>query len=181
MKTTPSLPQSDIQVNPSNPDVAIPTRFDISADSSEVTDNKTGRIWRRCPEGMTSSTSGCTGVAAAYTWDQALALVKHEAMSTGKAWRLPFANELSSLVDTSVRNPTINTAVFPMKWPTHKSHFWSTEPANDNSSFAWGISFYDGKVDYHQKGDSGRIRLVRTGPFAVPIDATGAVENSVYP
>lgn len=180
MKTTP-LPLSDIEVKPGNPDVAIPPRFEISADGSEVTDNKTGRIWRRCPEGMQTIATGCTGVAAAYTWDQSLVLAKHEAMSTGKAWRLPFANELSSIVDASVRNPSINTAVFPMKWPTPAAHFWSTEPAADNSSFAWGISFYDGKVDYHQKGESGRVRLVRTGQLAVPIDATGAVENSVYP
>ena len=181
MKTTTSLPQSDIQTKPSSPDMTIPPRFEILTDGSEVTDNKTGRIWRRCPEGMLTTTTGCSGVATAYTWDQAQALAKHEAMSTGKAWRLPFANELSSIVDTSVRNPAINTAIFPMKWPTPAAHFWSIEPAKDNSSFAWGVSFYDGKVDFHQRGDGGRVRLVRTGQLAVPIDATGAVENSVYP
>ncbi len=181
MTTTTSLPPSDIQANLDNPNGAIPPRFEISADGSEVTDNKTGRIWRRCPEGMVMTATGCTGVATAYTWDQALALAKHEAMSTGTAWRLPFANELSSIVDTGVRNPAIDTTVFPMKWPTPAAHFWSIEPAKDNSSFAWGVSFYDGKVDFHQRGDSGRVRLVRTGQFAVPIDATGAVENSIYP
>ncbi|MEO6423277.1 MAG: DUF1566 domain-containing protein [Candidatus Nitrotoga sp.] len=181
MKTTTSLPNSDIQAKPSDPDLAMPNRFDISADGSEVTDNKTGRIWRRCPEGMTTIANACTGVAGSYTWDQAQALAKHEAMSTGKAWRLPFANELSSIVDMSVRNPAINTDIFPMKWPTPAAHFWSIEPAKDNSSFAWGVSFYDGKVDFHQRGDGGRVRLVCTGQFAVPINASGDVENSVYP
>lgn len=180
METT-SPSQNDTQAKQDNPDGTIPPRFEISADGHEVTDNKTGRIWRRCPEGMQITPSGCTGMATAFTWDQALALAKHEAMSTGVAWRLPFANELASIVDSSVRNPSINTKVFPMKWPTPAAHFWSVEPAKDNSSFAWGVSFYDGKVDFHQRGESGRVRLVRTGQFAVPIDATGAVENSIYP
>ena len=50
-----------------------------------------------------------------------------------------------------------------------------------NTSFAWGVSFYDGKVDYYQKGDSGRVRLVRNGETPVPIDPTGAVKDSRYP
>ena len=110
MKTTTSLPLNDNQAEQGNPDVAIPARFDISEDGSEVTDNKTGRICRRCPEGMMTSANGCTGVAAAYTWDQALALAKHEAMSTGKAWRLPFANELSSIVAVSYTHLTLPTS-----------------------------------------------------------------------
>lgn len=181
MNTMSYQPPDNPEEKSCTPDATLPPRFEISADGHEVTDNKTGRIWRRCPEGMTTNPNGCTGMATSYAWDQALALAKHEAMSTGTPWRLPFANELASIVDSNVRNPSINTEVFPMKWPTHAAHFWSSEPAQDNSSFSWGVSFYDGKVDYYQRGDSGRVRLVRTGTQAVPIDATGAVENSPYP
>lgn len=181
MNTTDPLAPSGAQETSDSPDSPLPPRFEISADGKEVTDNKTGRIWRRCPEGMTMTPNGCTGMATGYTWDQAIAMAKHEAMSTGIAWRLPFANELASIVDLNVRNPSINQEAFPMKWPTHAAHFWSIEPAKDNSSFSWGVSFYNGKVDYYQRGDDGRVRLVRTGPNAVPIDATGAVENSPYP
>lgn len=181
MNPSDSPPPKNAQEESGASSAALPPRFEISADGREVTDNKTGRIWRRCPEGMATNPNGCTGMATGYTWDQALAVAKHEAMSTGTAWRLPFANELASIVDWSVRNPSINKDAFPMKWPTHAAHFWSIEPAKDNSSFSWGVSFYDGKVDYYQRGDDGRVRLVRTGPNAVPIDATGAVENSPYP
>ena len=180
--TTTTPPSSDnTSIDSGNTDTNTPPRFEVSAEGTEVVDHKTGRIWRRCPEGMTTSASGCTGLAEGYTWDQALELTKHAAMSTGQPWRLPFANELASIADKSVRNPTIDTTAFPMKWPTHAAHFWSTEPATDNSSFAWGVSFYDGKVDYYQKGDSGRVRLVRNGETPVPIDPTGAVKDSRYP
>ena len=38
MKTTRPLPLSGIEAKPGNPEVAIPTRFEISADGSEVTE-----------------------------------------------------------------------------------------------------------------------------------------------
>ena len=39
-------------------------RYSYSADGSEVTDSKTGLVWRRCAEGMSWSSGACTGTAA---------------------------------------------------------------------------------------------------------------------
>ena len=83
-------------------------RFAYSQDGSEVTDNQTGLIWRRCSEGQSFSGGTCVGVAANFTHEAALA---HARSQTG--WRLPNVKELASIVDRTRQNPAIDIAAFP--------------------------------------------------------------------
>ncbi|MFZ1545686.1 MAG: DUF1566 domain-containing protein [Candidatus Nitrotoga sp.] len=139
-----------------NTDEQPPARFIISEDGTEVTDNKTGLIWRRCPEGMTASVDGCTGIPGTYNLENALALAKSEAKATNKAWRLPKIDELSSIVDMSRKDPSIDTDVFP---GTPGSPFFTASP---DGALSWFVSFYVGKTFSEYSEMLGHVRLVRS-------------------
>jgi Protein of unknown function (DUF1566) len=130
--------------------------FTPNAAGDEITDSKTGLIWKRCPEGMVWTVNTCTGAAATYTHEQALARATAQAGTAG--WRLPNVKELSSIVDASRINPAIDTTAFPA---TPTVWFWSSSPYARYSGYTWGIYF-----DYGHVGDRGRVgayplRLVR--------------------
>jgi hypothetical protein len=147
---TDNQPQVEIQ------NEQPPARFIISEDGTEVTDNNTGLIWRRCVEGMTASIDGCTGIPGTYDLENALALAKSQAKATGKAWRLPKVEELSSIVDMSRRDPSIDTDVFP---GTPGSPFFTASP---DGSLSWFVSFYVGKVFSEYSAVPNHVRLVRS-------------------
>src|SRR2546425_126039 len=97
------------------------TAYLISTDGSEVTDTKTGLIWRRCAEGMVCSAGTCSGEALELSYEGALQRAKSEASRNGKAWRVPEAHELAGVVDKS-RNPMINHTAFPAQPCTDGSY-----------------------------------------------------------
>ena len=97
------------------------TAYLISTDGSEVTDQKTGLIWRRCVEGMVCSGGACSGEGREFNYEQALQRAKSEASRSGKAWRVPEAHELVGLVDKS-RSPMINPTAFPAQPCTDGSY-----------------------------------------------------------
>ncbi len=136
--------------------------FTVSADGQEVTDTKTGLVWRRCAEGMTTSGGTCTGTASTFTHDAALtrASTQATATATGVAWRLPNVKELSSIADKSRSNPAIDTAAFPA---TPASWFWSSSPYVGFAGSAWYVNFNDGYVGGSYRDYAFYVRLVRAG------------------
>jgi hypothetical protein len=138
----------------------------ISTDGSEVTDQKTSLIWRRCAEGMIFSGGTCTGSASTFTHEAALQLAVAQTSTTGIAWRLPNVKELSSIADKRLSNPSIDLTVFPA---TPASLFWSASPvvgfpSAGLSTRAWYVNFSDGNVDnYFSRDDTNYVRLVRAG------------------
>ena len=131
-------------------------RFSYSSDGSEVTDNTTGLVWRRCAEGMTWNGSICTVSASTYTHEGALLRAQ-----TQTGWRLPNVKELSSLVDRSRSYPAIDPTAFPN---TPSDIFWTSPPYVGSSSYAWHVYFNSGGV-YGSGGDRNDgyyyVRLVR--------------------
>ena len=116
-------------------------KYTYSENGAEVTDTRTGLIWRRCSEGQIWNGVTCTGLAAVYTHEQSLALAK-----TQNGWRLPNIKELSSLADRNIASPTIDIATFPN---TPGEKYWSSTPWLSSSYYddwAWYIGFDDGSV-----------------------------------
>lgn len=134
-------------------------RYSYSADGSEVTDSKTGLIWRRCSEGQSWSAGTCIGTATISTQENALYQAQGQ---TG--WRLPNVKELSSLADKTRSNPAIDTTAFPA---TPSASYWSASPyAGDAAVKAWSVDFKDGYVRPYFRDGNGLslyylIRLVR--------------------
>lgn len=129
------------------------SRYTVASSGTEVTDTKTGLTWQRCSAGQSWSGTTCTGSAATYTHEQALAYAK-----TQTGWRLPTVKELSSLADKSRSNPTIDSAAFPA---TPSDWYWTSSPVVGYSYSAWYVHFNYGYVDYNSRGSTLRVRLVR--------------------
>ena len=134
--------------------------FTVSSDGQEVTDGKTGLIWRRCAEGMTATVSGCTGTASTYTHEAALTRARDQAASTSVAWRLPNVKELASIADRSKSNPAIDGVAFP---DTPVDAFWSSSPFVGNADVAWVVNFNFGNVYLNLRVSTLPVRLVRAG------------------
>jgi hypothetical protein len=142
------------------PVVASAQPFVISSDGNEVTDQKTGLIWRRCSEGMAWNGSTCAGTASTFTHEAALQYAATQANSTGIAWRLPNIKELASIADISRSNPAIDPAAFPA---TPTNSFWSSSPNVGYGTDAWYVHFSYGYTHYDYRYRSYHVRLVRAG------------------
>jgi len=125
----------------------------LGAANGLVTDSKTGLTWRRCSEGQSFSASTCTGDASTFTHEQALAYAK-----TQTGWRMPSVKELSSLVDSSVIGPAINSSPFPA---TPAYNAWASSPYAGDAGNAWFVYFGDGGVGVSSRSNVAHLRLVR--------------------
>ena len=134
--------------------------FTVSADGTQVTDGRTGLVWRRCAEGMAATAGSCTGTASTFTHEQAMLRARDQAAGTSVAWRLPNVKELASLVDRSKSNPAIDTAAFPA---TPVNVFWSSSPVVGEIYVAWVVNFGNGGVVGVARSISLYVRLVRAG------------------
>ena len=131
-------------------------RYTYSAAGDEVIDSQTGLTWRRCSEGQTWSGATCTGTAATYTHEQALSRAHTQSGTAG--WRLPNIKELVSIADKTRISPAIDVTAFPV---TPSDWYWSSTPYAGDSSYAWLVYFYNGRVSDSYRNGSNHVRLVR--------------------
>ena len=134
--------------------------FTVSADGTDVTDGRTGLVWRRCAEGMAATGGTCTGTASIFTHEQALTRARDQATSTSAGWRLPNVKELVSIVDRSKSNPAIDAVAFPA---TSANAFWSSSPYLGSAGNAWAVYFLYGYDGGTARGVALPVRLVRAG------------------
>jgi hypothetical protein len=166
------------------------TKLDASgnalADAAEtwamIRDNVTGLIWEnktgdgsihdgsktftwcdRNPATNGGNQGICgVGIGNAATDTEAFVKALNDARFGGfPDWRLPTAKELTTILDRSRVNPSINAVWFPN---TVLFYYWSSTTANDHH-LAWCVSFYSGDVDngYGSKADAYAVRAVRGG------------------
>jgi hypothetical protein len=112
-----------------------------------VLDRVTGLMWQRDidPKSMTfaDAKKACDGLELAGSTD----------------WRLPSRIELTSIVDLTRSQPSINGAVFPR---TPSDWFWTASLAADSPTAAWYVYFYFGYPKTDEMSNSFRVRCVRT-------------------
>ena len=156
------------------------TRFTDNLDGT-VSDHLTGLVWLK--------NAGCFNPA---DWSTALSAANQLAGgacgltdgSTAGQWRMPNANELESLVDTSQDNPAV-TAGAPFTNITITSAYWSSTTYMALPSNAFAIRFSDGRwingteaVDFDnakttaanslwavKSGGTGAIQVLATGVY----------------
>jgi hypothetical protein len=124
---------------------------------AEVLDRSTLLVWRRCAEGQAWTGSTCSGTAATFfTITDAIDHAKEQARSAGLPWRAPNVKELSSLVDTELRFPSIDSRAFPGLYTDsyHTATHWTENPV-----YSWRVNFGEGLVALDFWG--GKMLLVR--------------------
>ncbi len=141
------------------PAMAAP-RYTPSPDGQEISDSKTGLVWRRCAEGMDWKGNTCVNTAVFSNFFGAEARAKAVAAS-GKPWRLPTIKELSSIV--AVREAEEGkAAIDPLAFPaTPAARFWSSSSVG--RGYFMYVAFTEGSVGEGERNSPGAVRLVRQG------------------
>lgn len=162
---------------------SIPSADFTDNGNGTVIHNKTKLTWMRCGLGQSWDGKDCLGVAATYSWVEALRAVQgvntltvgddndgRKGFSGKTDWRLPNVNELQSIVEYCGTGPSINQTIFPRTLSRPQSgheplisEYWSATTYVANAAFAWFVGFYSGDVDVNNKGSGFYVRLVRGG------------------
>ena len=96
-----------------------------------------------------------------YTWVDARMYCAEVGTSLiGTGWRLPTADELKTIVDTTQGKPSIDSTAFPLTPP---DRFWSSSPVDRSPSNAWVLFFDSGQVYSFNRAATSYVRCVR-GP-----------------
>lgn len=138
------------------------TYYTVHGDGT-VTDNRTGLMWKQCPEGLSGDECATGGEATSYFWEPGLQHAEGNSFGGYDDWRLPNIKELSSLLDECRvgASPIINTTIFPnvSSWT-----YMSSSPNADDELRVWGVYFLNGyNTTAERSGAFFRVRLVRDG------------------
>jgi len=141
------------------------TRFSrdtSTAGNPIVADHLAGLEWQGCMYGQTGDSCG-SGSATMMLWQDALASCEGLSWAGHTDWRLPNANELTSLVDDHTSSPASDTTAFPglIAAETLTS---TSESAPGYSSQAFDLNFVAGSLLSRAKTDNTFFRCVRDEP-----------------
>jgi len=122
--------------------------------SSSLTDNGNGTV--------TDSSANLTWQKTSYgpaTWKDSLSYCENLTFGGYSDWRLPNINELQSLADYNLFNPSVNTQIFSDT--NTSSIYWSSSVYANQSNTAKGVNFYTGARSGEVKTNSNYVRCVR--------------------
>jgi hypothetical protein len=122
--------------------------------SEAVLDKETGLVWERSPN------------KTAVTWPNARLMCAQKAVGGRGGWRLPTFNELASLVDPAVTDPTIPR--LPTGHPfldVQAASYWSATTFVDEPGFGLIVDFVfvagsDAPIGVHDANINGSSKLV---------------------
>lgn len=120
----------------------------FSKNGNIVTDSTTGLQWQD------------DAISSPMAWTAAIDHCENLTLDTYSDWRLPNLKELTSIVDDTKVNPSIDTSVFQN---TASHRYWSSTTYAGNSGYAWYVYFSYGYQDYGSKTYSYYVRCVRAG------------------
>jgi len=121
---------------------------DFTRDGSVVTDNTTGLQWQDDAIGSTMN------------WKSAIEQCENLILDGHSDWRLPNLKELTSIVDDTRFNPSIDTDTFQH---VASDYYWSSTTNAGYSSRAWYVGFSYGRQFNRYKSYSYFVRCVRAG------------------
>ena len=127
-----------------DPAVSSPSqRFVAVLDGAAVKDMQTGFTWEQSPDFFYG------------TWTEASAHCQAKTVGGRTGWRVPSIKELSSLIDSSQKDPAL-----PSGHPfgnNKSSIYWSSTPSDTDDMVAWHVSFFTGEVMTDQKSQTRRV------------------------
>jgi hypothetical protein len=93
-------------------------------------------------------------------WQSAIDYCENLNLDGKSDWRLPNLNELTSLVDDTRFNPSINSSF----QNTYSNGYWSSTSSLGNNGTAWIVYFnYGSQGDSTTKDNNRYVRCVRAG------------------
>lgn len=121
--------------------VAVAADLKVRADGT-VLDRRTGLIWQQAS-------------SERMPWLEAVRYCNQLELADSRGWRLPFRDELKTLVDTVGAGEFLDKKAFP---EIDAEVYWSLSREEQQPDQVWGVSFADGKEymfdrnDFHFKG-----------------------------
>ena len=95
------------------------------------------------------------------TWDETEGYCSNLSLGGFDDWRVPSKDELSTLVDYSKSNPTIDSSFVNIK----SYYYWSSTTYANFTDRAWNVDFSNGNTYYYGKTLGLSVRCVRGGQF----------------
>jgi hypothetical protein len=123
------------------------TRFSPALGGVGIMDRTTGLIWEQEPDRFHG------------TWTEAAAHCLEKTVGGQPGWRIPTVKELSSLADTTQRDPAL-----PAGHPfanVRSAIYWTASPSATDDMVAWHVSFFTGEAVTDQKSQTRRVWCVR--------------------
>lgn len=112
--------------------------------SGAVTDQATGLVWQKTPDGVTRD------------WDAAVAYCAELELANQSDWRLPTALELATIIDFARSKPA-----FPEVLAGQNGHYWTSTPYVGYVGPAWYVNFAFGTSEFNAGTDTRQVRCVR--------------------
>jgi len=125
-------------------------RFETVLDGAAVLDKETGLVWEQLPS------------TASNTWVNAMITCQNKSVGNRKGWRVPTVEELGSLVDPTMSNPSLPSG-HPFNNNVQSSRYWSATTNASDTSYAWNVYFGSGYVGNNDKAASYYVWCVRGG------------------
>ncbi|WP_186441046.1 DUF1566 domain-containing protein [Desulfamplus magnetovallimortis] len=134
-----------------------PLDYLIIKNDNIIEDNQKELEWQREDDGVKR------------TWEAACQYCENLVLDGHSDWRIPDVEELSSIVDYTIYNPSISNEIFNN---VKSSYYWSGSKHAYLTSYAWYVHFLGGRVEGNAKSKSYYVRCVRSGSTSFSISAS---------
>jgi len=119
----------------------------FSKNGNIVTDSDTGLQWQD------------DAIGTQMSWTAAIDYCEGLSLDSQNDWRLPNINELTSIMDDTKRNPSIDIAF----QSTTSNDYWSSTTYAGYISAVWHVNFSLGGQYHDNKSNNYYVRCVRAG------------------
>ena len=127
---------------------------DLRVRSYTIYDRDTKLVWLNSYAAFGNN----RGNIAKGTWEEAVSYCENFFGNAGGGWRLPNKKELLSIVDRTVREPSISSKFTQ----TLNKYYWTSSTSSQDKSKGWAVGFYFGFASTLAKSEVHAVRCVNT-------------------